>query len=161
MTEGSSPRVRTRGRAVVVSREDIQEIVRLHNMGQSYSAISTLTGYSRWTVDRILKESRGETMYRQEGRTSIPSHDTRTVATFMSDLESELAAAVDETEVMTGALIRYTGELQRLCDSAMQVSEMYKDLEVSISTFETMKQRLDSYKSRIEKLDQVTSGDHS
>ena len=146
--------MRTRGRPVTVPGEDIRKIVSLYSQRLSYSSISELTGYSRWTVDKILKESRGETMYlRTRGKKLQP--DPRSVAEFLDELKSELSDAVDEIEAMTGAIIRYNGELQQLCEGAIRVSAMHNGLEAGISTFETMKQRLDSYKTQIEELDQA------
>ena len=70
------PRSRTKGKKVEVSEETISEIVSLYKTGHTYSSISELTGYSRWTVDKVLKESRGETMYRSARKKSIPPDES-------------------------------------------------------------------------------------
>ena len=67
------PRSRTKGKKVQVTEETISEIISLYKTGHTYSSISELTGYSRWTVDKVLKESRGETMYRSASKKSIPT----------------------------------------------------------------------------------------
>lgn len=167
--------VRRRGKRVPVNEDTQREIVRLSGIGHSLAKISELTGFSRWTVDRVLKEGRSTQAVERERRQStspqevvpvkataeVDCSEAVRVLPDLSDLteisaveiSTKVSSAVSVAQKMVDDMTHFTKALEELWERAERAAQMEVSLTETLETFRLLRLQLEAYRAKIDELE--------
>ncbi len=145
--------IRQRGKKVVVPQEKKEEIWELHKKGHGIGPISKMVGYSRWTVDRVLHEFRGQEFVRRARNGVAPPKPAANAEVpervSAASVAAALSAGVDAVRKVAESAEQLAKEYEELWEKAERLSQMEEGLDALLAQVRAMRDELNKMRSKL------------